>query len=349
MPAQQTRQQLLNTQNWHVLRCQSGRKTTAAPFIPLNLKTLMMGERLTFTLYLKVRKTGIEDFKFLPYINEGEILEPAWMVPLEKMGIRQLYIAEAEMDRVLAYLNNHLLVLEVKGPEQIKEKLEVLSEHLALTLARAFSAPRLGSHIQLAHRQVDRLVSILQQNRAPLKVVWEILSRDYTLYSHSVNVCLLGTAMMLFLKKTPRESMLLGMAGLFHDLGMTRLPEEILNKPAELTEEEWDQTKRHPATGAQMLKSAPSMPQEALRLVKEHHENADGSGYPVGLPLRHQHPLTRIIRVLDAYDAITSPRVYRPAQTPYVALRTLQEQQGPHGPVFDAVAMKSLIHFLALS
>jgi HD-GYP domain-containing protein (c-di-GMP phosphodiesterase class II) len=164
-----------------------------------------------------------------------------------------------------------------------------------------------------------------------------------------VNICLLGVAMMLFLKKSRRESQLMGMAGLFHDLGMTRLPDEILNKPASLTPEEWDHTKRHPTIGVQLLKSSPAMPAEGLHLVQEHHENADGSGYPLGIPLRRQHPWSRIIRLLDAYDAITSHRVYRPGQSPYAALKTLQEQEGPQGPVFDPHTLKNFIRFLALS
>jgi HD-GYP domain-containing protein (c-di-GMP phosphodiesterase class II) len=181
-----------------------------------------------------------------------------------------------------------------------------------------------------------------------LKLVWELLYRDYNLYNHSLNVCLLGMAMMLFLKKTRAESQLMGLVGLFHDVGMTRVSEELLSRIDPLTPDEILEIKRHPCLSYQMLKTYPAMPREGLRLVLEHHEDADGSGYPQSLPLVKQHPWTRIMRVVDTYDALTAYRPYRIAQTPFAALKFLQEQMGPRGPLFDLRTLKTFIRFLAL-
>lgn len=85
---------------------------------------------------------------------------------------------------------------------------------------------------------------------------------------------------------------------------------------------------------------------EALRLILEHHENSDGSGYPQRLELWRQHPYTQILRLVDAYDALTSHRPHRPARSAFQAVEVLQKQQGPEGPVFDQAVLKRFMKFL---
>lgn len=347
MLARQTRDQLFSL-GLKSFQCPPG-KAGDSHYIPLNLRGLMAGERLTFSLYLKASDNQGEGVKYFLYLEAGEVLDSKWLEPLAKVEIKCLYFHQTDLERVLAYLNNYLQLLEVEGPAQIKKKLNVLAEHLNLTLRRVFAAPRLGPHIQLAQKQVDRIIEEFQRDELSLKLVWEILSRNYSLYNHSVNVCLLGVAMMLFLRKSKRESRLLGSAALLHDLGMTRISQEILYKSEALTPEEWEETKRHPIIGMQMLKSYSALPEEETRLVLEHHENADGSGYPQGLPLHRQHPWTRVLHLVDAYDALTTYRLYRPAQTPFAALKSLQEEEGPRGPVFEQQTLRDFIRFLALS
>ena len=89
------------------------------------------------------------------------------------------------------------------------------------------------------------------------------------------------------------------------------------------------------------------VPDEVLRLILEHHENADGSGYPQALPLSRQHPWTRIMRVLDSYDSLTINRPYRAAYKPFEAIKILQETKGPRGPVYDLQTLKNFIRFHA--
>jgi len=98
----------------------------------------------------------------------------------------------------------------------------------------------------------------------------------------------------------------------------------------------------------QILKRCSALPAEGIQLVLEHHENADGSGYPEGLALPRQHPWTRILRLVDAYDALTTHRPHRVAQSPFAALKCLQKQEGPWGAVFERRILNDFIRFLAL-
>jgi HD-GYP domain-containing protein (c-di-GMP phosphodiesterase class II) len=183
----------------------------------------------------------------------------------------------------------------------------------------------------------------------PWKLVWEVLHRDYTLYNHSVNVSLISMTFMGFLGKSEKDCLLVGLGGLFHDLGLTHLKEEIVHKTTPLDAEEREVLKRHPALGYRLLKNNPEIPVDSLRLILEHHESADGCGYPNGLPLERQHPYTRILFILEIYDGLTTFRPYRPAQTPFAALKILQDQQSTPGLACEPRTMKRFIQFLALA
>lgn len=347
MRAQQTREYLFS-QGLKAFQSHPTRPIARASYIPLNLRGLMLGEHLTFALYLKAGENKRDGFAFFPYLDMGEMLDYRWLQPLTKIGIKCLYFHCTDLDNVLAYLNNHLQLLEQEGPARTKKKFNVLTEHLSLTMRQVMSAPRMGAHIDPALKQVDRIMAVFQSDKYYPKMIWDILFTNYSLYNHAVNVCLLAMAMMNFLKKPRRESRLLGSAALVLDLGMTRISENIINKSGELTIEEWEETKRHPLIGKQLLKRYSSLSAEGMQLVLEHHENADGSGYPEGLSLHRQHPWTRILRLLGAYDSLTANRPYRPAQTPFAALKLLQKEQGPWGAVFDGRTLKDFICFLAL-
>ena len=100
------------------------------------------------------------------------------------------------------------------------------------------------------------------------------------------------------------------MMGLLHDVGKIGIPDEIINKPGRLSDEEFAIIKEHPGKGAKILSSVPEMPKLATG-ARWHHERYDGSGYPDGLKGDEIPEEARIIAVADAYDAMTSSRSYR--------------------------------------
>jgi HD-GYP domain-containing protein (c-di-GMP phosphodiesterase class II) len=131
-------------------------------------------------------------------------------------------------------------------------------------------------------------------------------------------------------------------------LGFTKIREELLYRQDSWNAEEWETVKKHPHLGYQLLKECQGLPPEVLQLVLEHHENADGSGYPQGLPLERQHYWTRIVRLVDAYDGLTGHRPGKEPMEPFAALKYLQNQIGLRGPKFDPRTLKNFIRFLAL-
>jgi HD-GYP domain-containing protein (c-di-GMP phosphodiesterase class II) len=124
-----------------------------------------------------------------------------------------------------------------------------------------------------------------------------------------------------------REIDVLQRGGLLHDLGKLGIPPAILDKPGKLTEEEYAVIKRHPSAGAEILSPIPSMG-KILPIVLQHHEQFDGSGYPLGLAGEAISLHARILSVADVADALSSDRPYRPGWQREKVLAYMLERSG---------------------
>jgi diguanylate cyclase (GGDEF)-like protein/PAS domain S-box-containing protein len=144
---------------------------------------------------------------------------------------------------------------------------------------------------------------------------------------HSLRVSALCQSMGEALKLTEGKIQELKTIGLLHDIGKIAIDENILNKPEKLTENEWEEVKRHPEIGYRILSTVNDM-LEMANNVLYHHERWDGKGYPKGLKGSEIPFESRIISIADAYDAMTSERSYRNALSEEVALGELEKNAG---------------------
>ena len=147
---------------------------------------------------------------------------------------------------------------------------------------------------------------------------------DYT-FQHSVGVCALLTAFCKVLQLNRQTTFHVGIGALLHDIGKTRVPLQILNKPDRLSDMEFDEIKQHVNHGMDIVAQAPWVSTTALNVVAHHHERFDGSGYPGRLKGEDISHVGQMAAIVDVYDAITADRVYHAAMLPVAALRKLQE------------------------
>lgn len=148
---------------------------------------------------------------------------------------------------------------------------------------------------------------------------------DYT-YSHSLNVSLMAIIIGKWMRMSEAEVDELATAGLLHDIGKTKVPEALLEKPGKLTEEEFEEVKKHTILGYIMLENVKDASANIRYSVLMHHEKIDGSGYPFGafdceIPL-----FSKIIAIADIYDAMTSNRAYRSKMCPFEVVRNFEQQ-----------------------
>ena len=171
---------------------------------------------------------------------------------------------------------------------------------------------------------------------------------EYTL-NHSVNVCLLATALGRRLGLSRAELVDLGMAAFFHDLGKTETPLEILNKPGRLTDDERGIMERHPFHGAEklaLIKEFRRLPLRAIHVALEHHIKEDLSGYPRYFKKDDVNLFSKIVKVVDVFHAITTKRVYRTKDfTRAEALSLMLEQSGRE---FNPVILKAFVNMMGV-
>ncbi|QOC21463.1 HD-GYP domain-containing protein [Wenzhouxiangella sp. AB-CW3] len=177
------------------------------------------------------------------------------------------------------------------------------------------------------------LAEVLEHNLAALVWLTRIKDRDDYTAQHCINVSILAMGLAHALDWEGFELECAGLSGLLHDLGKIHVDQTVLKKEGRLTEAEFAEVKRHAELGYKMLKGEGGLPDSVLEAVLSHHERPDGSGYPRGLSAKSIPPMARLVSIVDAYDAITSHRVYDPARSHHEALGILWKQRGRQ---FDA-------------
>ena len=158
-------------------------------------------------------------------------------------------------------------------------------------------------------------------------LVTALKDRDTETFDHSERVVgfSLRLGRELSLDRVQMEA--LGLGALLHDIGKIRIPDAILNKPGKLNADEWARMRNHPLYGQQILSGIEFLA-GARRVVAQHHEKWDGTGYPWGLSGKEIDLTARIFAVADAFDAMTSDRVYRPGSSYEVAAAELSSGAG---------------------
>ena len=159
------------------------------------------------------------------------------------------------------------------------------------------------------------LEELVCANRATLQALLTALAmRDAETHGHSERVVSFSLRLGRELGLDGVQMRSLELGALLHDIGKIGVPDSILRKPGKLTEEEWARMREHPLRGRQILRGIEFL-KDASRVVGQHHEKWDGSGYPFGLRGEEIDLKARIFSVADAFDAIISDRVYRAGQT----------------------------------
>ena len=175
------------------------------------------------------------------------------------------------------------------------------------------------------YRQVVMLLKDTGNSINAFDMVQNLRHYDDSTYAHSMNVGLLCNVFADWLEFGEDEKKTLTVAGILHDIGKTRVPLEIIQKPARLSEEEYQIIKKHTEYGFAIL-TENKLDYHIRYTALQHHERMDGSGYPLGLAGDHIDEYARIVSIIDVYDAMTSPRVYRGPTCPFDVIQIFEEE-----------------------
>ena len=202
-------------------------------------------------------------------------------------------------------------------------------EHQDLIVAKQRYEDHLEELVEQRTAELDQALNSLEDAyRSTLKALTAALeTRDLETHGHSERVVSYSMRLGREYGLDGERLKALEFGSLLHDIGKIGVPDLILRKPAKLTSEEWVLMREHPVHGQQILRGIKFL-EGAARVVAQHHEKWDGSGYPLGLSADDIDICARIFSVADAFDAITSDRVYRKGKPYQAAAQELDEWAG---------------------
>jgi putative nucleotidyltransferase with HDIG domain len=279
--------------------------------------------------YISARISQLNFYRNIPLYtkapNDNHILYKPAGITLGEMRIaeglhpRELYIRQSDKITGIQEAQkgfNRQLELDVMSGNSIKVK-----ETLVTVVEETLAEPRSGS-LEGMSDTVGVIVSGYSRDSGIIKNLIDLSSKDYSSTIHSINVMALALKFAFHIYFAPEEAKLLGLCGLLHDVGKTRIDDEILTAPRKLTDDEFAEMRRHTIYGYNILNECKFGNSEIADCALNHHEKIDGSGYPNG-KIRISR-MSQIIGIIDCYEALTNDdRPYRNAMDAYEALSTI--------------------------
>ncbi|HCR11923.1 HD-GYP domain-containing protein [Solidesulfovibrio sp.] len=289
-----------------------------------------------------IRQAG----NFVLYAAENEQFTPRHRQKLHDAGVTEVYIRGEQRPDFNRYIEKHLPNILADNGIPVEERCKVLYNASEAVVREVFET-RLPKGI--GKKEYARVVALVEKSikflamDESLKRIAALAAHDYSVHTHNVQVFVYTTALLQSMKADDYTQVQAGIGALLHDIGKTRIPNEILSKPGPLTPEERQVINTHPAKGLALCQEVP-LSQTACHCILMHHERMDGGGYPGGLAGELIPPYVRALTVADVYDALTTKRPYADAMQPFQALRLMRDEMID---AFDADVYKRLVMILS--
>lgn len=270
---------------------------------PLRAQEILMNQKIdiTFTDYKMPKITGLE---VIGFSNQNS-----------PSTINILMTGQADLDTVIAAINEGHVFYFMLKPWKQSDFVAVLRKAIDFKKQEEEKEKIVANYLIDKEQWIKATMSLQTTNKkteeafvSAFKKIMEV--KDYDLFLHSSRVSKLAVNFGEYLGLGDKQMHTLKYAGVFHDLGKIVIKDRILFKDSGLTEDEFEEMKKHPSVGAEVLRELESF-QEVAQAVEQHHEKSDGSGYPKGISGTAICIEAKIIAISDAYDALTSKRSYK--------------------------------------
>jgi HD-GYP domain-containing protein (c-di-GMP phosphodiesterase class II) len=289
--------------------------------LPLALGTLAPAEKLDFDVFIRsdVGRAVLFRGRNCP-LDQHDIRR------LSESSIVTLYIRVAEHEEYCNYLRQ--VVLD-NADLPSERRLQVLAAVNRSVFETAFSSPNVNRYVQFAEKFGKDLANVFCSDDFALRDLSRLLSHDYYTYTHVANVTTYCLALASQLGGFDAELLRqIAIGALLHDYGKRLIPTSVLNCTTPLTDEQWQIIQRHPMDGFREFCTRSDVNRGQLMMIYQHHERIDGKGYPVGVGGSDIHEWARMCKIADVFDALTSDRPYRQADSPSKVLEFMETMVG---------------------
>ncbi|PWK08971.1 HD-GYP domain-containing protein [Tumebacillus permanentifrigoris] len=269
---------------------------------------------VTLSLVDAVLARPVLDEKGMVLVGSGVKLSERMVTRLKQLGVSSLYIEDKRTEDIV--------IVDAISDETRRSAVNTVYNSMLSMIetergSRRASRPQIGRDLSRAFQDI---LADLKGNKSGLISLASIFTVDGYLYHHSVNVAILATALGLAKGYGQKEITELGIGALLHDIGCTRIPPEIMNKPGVYSDLEFEIVQKHCEHGYDILRTQDGISLHSAHIALQHHERMNGTGYPRKLKGLEISEYARIVAICDVYEALTSKRLHRDAHLPHEAL-----------------------------
>ena len=301
-------------------------------YFTVSFDLITVNKPVIYDMYVNSSNTNKD--RFIKIVNKGETLSTDTVDSFKKY--HRVYVSEDE---------RHLYMRSLVSSDSIEdlEKVGVIKDSAVRYLddifspSKEFNTELLGQALEGCHESMKSMVGVIKDyDINNLKnLIGDLSFHDFYTYDHSINVSMYTVLILKHLKPSSTEDELTtaGLGGLLHDLGKVKVPTQILNKTDKLTDQEFAIIKSHPKLGVKIFDDTPMILEGAnrdviKRVIVEHHENWNGTGYPNAIKGEEIHLVSRVCAIADFFDAITTKRSYSDVLPIEDALKVMERTAG---------------------
>ncbi len=244
--------------------------------------------------------------------------------------VEKLYVHNEDAFRYQAYVDSHLQSIAQNSDIPTEEKGSLVYKKATETLDLMFKDPESLENVKNIQPVVDDFIYIILHDDCAIKSLMKITAHDYYTHTHSINVSVYTLGFGSFLGIKGKDLEALGMSAVLHDLGKSKIDAKIINKNGKLSDEEFDEMKKHPALGHEIALKLGITDERILSGIRHHHEKIEGGGYPDNLKGDQISQFARIIGICDVFDALSTKRSYKDPMSSFASLSLMKQQMVGH-------------------
>jgi HD-GYP domain-containing protein (c-di-GMP phosphodiesterase class II) len=316
--------------------------TTDTSYRKINLEFLNNSGDDPFDIFYKTRSYGT--IKYVRFAtSKPEHHEKVLRLLESGDPLEDFYILENDLFKYYRHATSTLRNIVANPNISFEKKARKVYEVSKNIMKEFFETNASEKVLRTSEEVMEIMEECFQDTDIGFYGISKITNKDYYTYTHSVNVGLYCMTYGVKISMNHDEVRTLGLGGMLHDVGKSKIDDSILNKKGLLTPKEFQIVKNHAPLGGDILHDMNCYASSVVDMANQHHEKYKGGGYPLGIVGEEISYFARICKVMDVYDALTTRRSYKKAMNPFDTLTLMKKQMSDE---FDAKILDDFIRYM---
>ncbi|MEY4616607.1 MAG: hypothetical protein RJB66_1567 [Pseudomonadota bacterium] len=274
-------------------------KSDAIEYVPFRVSTLRGDQKIDFDAYLKINE------KFILYVRRGDSFEGDRIKKLKEKKTKQMFLRPEEEQQYRQYIERNIeMAYDKNSGKSIETRSEIIQGAQQNCAEEVFENPGNAASYQEAKTSIDRYVNFLLDENGAFRTIMQIENSDASIAHHGVTVATLSTMLMNKIQFDPKQIPLIALGGLLHDFAHYSNGIQIKRPLSQFSQEELKTYKLHPGNGAQAIMDKRHIDQLIVKIILQHEECIDGSGFPNGFREKDIEPGAVIVGTANALDRL---------------------------------------------